>query len=42
MNSLLKKQQIEIQTEKSDEPKVDPEIINKAKDLFGDVVNVKD
>lgn len=37
-----KKQQIEIQTEKSDEPKVDPEIINKAKDLFGDVVNVKD
>lgn len=39
-----KKQKIEaIQEEKSeDEPKDDPEVINKAKDLFGDVVNIKD
>ena len=37
-----KKQQIEIQEEKSDEPEVDPEVINKAKDLFGDAVNIKD
>lgn len=37
-----KKQQIEIQEEKSDEPEVDSEVINKAKDLFGDAVNIKD
>lgn len=40
-----KKQKIEaIEEEKStdDQPKDDPEVINRAKDLFGDAVNVKD
>lgn len=40
-----KKQKIEaIQEEKNEQeqPKDDPEVINKAKDLFGDTVNIKD
>ena len=37
-----KANEIEELLEKSDEPEVEPEVINKAKDLFGDAVNIKD